>query len=304
MKIGLKVGPANWQQVLATSSPECAEVWFRLDWAEKIEPMYAALQEKNIPFGIHFWAISSEGFEPNLAIETDGLAAESIELIKQTIDIAAAVGAEYVNVHPGALRRKYLNLDKGLMVVLDEEPTDLATAEQILFASVEKINSYAQKKKVKLLLETLPRYECVNWSELGRTEIQRADNLSVETLLKLGEHGFLLTNDFGHTLASYPELHGQELQSKLIEMTEKLAPFTKLIHLNTVCPPFNGTDSHNGILPEDFAQQVIPDEVTVKQLLSQFQAREDVWTVLEAPIQQMVQNYEVLSRWKAEKFVY
>jgi hypothetical protein len=303
MQIGLKVGPANWHEVLSQVTPECAEVWFRLDWAARVEPIYAALHERKVSFGIHFWAITSEGFEPNLAIEQDGLAAESIDLIKQTLDIAATVGASYVNVHPGGLRRKYLDLNKGLMVVLDKEPEDVAAAERTLLDSAVKLQAYAQKKNVLLLFETLPRHECVNWAELGREQIQMADNISTETLLKLGENGYSLTNDLGHTLASYPHLQGLDLQNKLVEMTEKLAPFTKLIHLNTVCPPFNGTDSHNGILPQDYALDVIPNEETTKQLLAQFQAREDVWVILEAPVAQMVQNYEVLSRWKAENFL-
>lgn len=304
MKIGLKVGPANWQDVLSRVTPECAEVWFRLDWAEKIEPIYHVLQAKSVPFGIHFWAITAEGFEPNLAIEADALAAESIEQIKKSLDIAASVGAQYLNVHPGGLRRKHLDFEKSRLVVLDNESLPLEEAEATLLRSAEVLNEYANKKKVSLLFETLPRHEGIGWADpSGHLEIQVADNLPAETLLKLGENGYLLTNDFGHTLASYPDLQGESLQNKLIEMTEKLAPFTRLIHLNTVRPPFNGTDSHNGILPEDFALQVIPDEGTVKQLLSQFSAREDVWTVLEAPIDQMVENYQVLSRWKAENFV-
>jgi len=301
MQIGLKVGPANWQDVLARATPECAEVWFRLDWAERIEPIYAALHEKSIPFGIHFWAITSEGFEPNLAIETEGLADESAELIKQTLDIAAHVGANYVNVHPGGLRRKHLDLDNSRLVVLDSEPISLEQAERTVLQQAQKIQQYADKRKVNLYFETLPRHEGVGWSDpSGHLEVQVADNLPPSTLLRLGESGHSITNDFGHTLASFPELQGEALQQKLVEITEKLAPFTKLIHLNTLVPPFNGTDSHNGILPEDFAQQVIPNEAVCKEMLAQFRAREDVWVVLEAPINQMVENYEVLSRWKAD----
>lgn len=303
MKIGLKVGPANWQDVLARATPECAEVWFRLDWAERIEPIYAALQAKNIPFGIHFWAITSEGFEPNLAIETEGLAAETVELVKQTIDIASHVGATYVNVHPGGLRRKYLDLDHSRLVVLDGQPLSLEQAESTLLPLAQHLNQYASQKKIQLLFETLPRHEGVGWSDpSGHLEVQVADNLPPSTLLRLGENGLSLTNDFGHTLASFPELQGEDLQQKLVETTEKLAPFTKLIHLNTLVAPFNGTDSHNGILPEDFAQQVIPSESVCREMLSQFRAREDVWVVLEAPIDKMAENYQVLSQWKANNF--
>jgi len=303
MQIGLKVGPANWQDVLARATPECAEVWFRLDWAERIEPIYTALQQKNIPFGIHFWAITSEGFEPNLAIETEDLAAESAELIKRTLDIAAKVGAIYVNVHPGGLRRKYLDLDNSRLVVLDGAPLPLEQAESMVLRHAQELDDYAAKKKVQLLFETLPRHEGVGWSDAsGHLEIQVADNLPPSTLLRLGENGLSVTNDFGHTLASYPELQGQALEQQLVETTERLAPFTKLIHLNTVIPPFNGTDSHNGILPEDFAQHVIPSEVVCKEMLAQFRAREDVWVVLEAPIDKMVENYQVLSQWKAANF--
>ncbi len=303
MQIGLKVGPANWHATLSRSTPECAEVWFRLDWAKEIEPIYAALTEKHIPFGIHFWAITSEGFEPNLAISQDNIAAESQELIKQTIDIADRVGAFYVNVHPGALRRKHLDLDKSRIVVLDSQPIDEAAALKTLLQSAQELRQYAEKKQVLLLFETLPRHEVAGWSDSpDQRPVQEADNLSPEFLLRLGESECSLTNDFGHTLASYPELQGEPLQNALIETTEKLAPFTRLIHLNTVCPPFNGTDSHNGILPEDFQQNVLPTEAVCKNLLAQFREREDLWVVLEAPIEKMVENYETLSSWKAQNF--
>ena len=93
MKIGVKFGPDNFDIVLSQTTPECAEVWFRLDWAEKYDKAFEELRNKNIPFGLHYWLVLENGIEPNLAYAPDGIAEKTEQSMKETIDIAQEVAS-------------------------------------------------------------------------------------------------------------------------------------------------------------------------------------------------------------------
>jgi hypothetical protein len=60
--------------------------------------------------------------------------------------------------------------------------------------------------------------------------------------------------------------------------------------------PFDGRDSHDGLTPEDFAQGVFPHREHVKELLSLFANREDVYAVPEPQIEKTRENFLELKK--------
>jgi hypothetical protein len=78
-----------------------------------------------------------------------------------------------------------------------------------------------------------------------------------------------------------------------LEKTKKLALQTRLVHINTMPPPFNGTDGHLGILDKDFKKDVFPSREQIKLLLSSFSDRKDVWVIPE-PFLDHVENTKAL----------
>lgn len=299
MKLGVKIGPtSNWQKVLEQTQARYCEVWFRLDWLEKFQPMFNYLRQNQIKFGLHFWAVLNQGFEPNLIWENNGIATDSQRLMQQTIDIAHQIGAHYVNVHAGSLRLKKLYLDKERLELDPQPAVDLVEAQASLLHRCQFLHQYAQSRHVLFLVETLPKYDSPQWSDLplGRLNPQPTQNISPPTLFSLSSHGILITNDFAHLASSWDDLSPQQLWLNTWRFTKKLLAQTKLIHCNTVTPPFNGTDSHNGVLPQDFSAGVFPNQAQLIKLLSLFKHRDEVWIIPEPPAEVMVKNYLVLKQ--------
>ena len=292
MRVGVKVGPSNWEKILSEITPECVEVWFRLDRVNESIPIFEKLNRMKVTYGIHFWAILEGGYEPNLSYEPNGVAEQSEKLVRETIDIAYKYGAFYVNVHPGSMILRKLDLDNKCMHLLSESELPGNEAMRSLLSRAEHLDSYARAHNILFLIETLPVNELEHWRDhSGRVNIQFAKNIPPEMIIQLANAGRYITNDFGHTISSWVSDDRELLFDKLFDVTKQLAPQTKLIHLNTVRPPFNGTDSHDGILPSDFEKNVMPTREQIIQLLQLFRDRSDVWIIPEPEANQMTKNY-------------
>jgi hypothetical protein len=63
-----------------------------------------------------------------------------------------------------------------------------------------------------------------------------------------------------------------------------------LIHVTTNVPPFNGTDSHNGILVKDFKWGAVPNKTQLIKLLFLFKNR-PIWLIPEPRTKDMAANY-------------
>lgn len=291
MNLGVKIGPLNWKEALEKTQAKYCEVWYRLDWHERFEEMFSYLRDQEIAFGLHFWAVLSGGYEPNLAFDRDFIADETQTLIKETVDHAQEVGASYVNIHPGAQTLKKLDFQNQSLTVMREKMVDEQTAIRSLLMRTKELADYAKEKNLLFLVETVPANEGDHWrDETGRIQVQIANNISPDILVELGRQGIFLTNDIGHTAASWIGVKNY-VWKKLFDMTENLLPYTKLIHLNTIAPPLNGTDSHHGVLEKDFQQGVFPDSEQLRSLLALFKDRDDVWLIPESSIPEMATNY-------------
>src|SRR3989344_4903267 len=295
MKLGVKIGPVGWREVLQATQSQYCEVWYRVDWADKFLPIFKYLSRHSIHFGLHFWAHLPGDFEPNLAWEADGIADHSQQVMLQTIDTAAKLGAAYVNIHPGALTLKKLYLDEERMELVNKQPVNEDRAWSSLDLRTRTLHEYAQNCHILFLIETLPQNDVQNWSEpAGRLHPLPTQNISPELILQLARAGRWVTNDIGHTAAAWVVGDLNHLWQNVYIISQQLAPQTKLIHLNTVHPHFNGTDSHGGVLPQDFAAGVFPNRHQILELLRLYKHREDVWIIPEPPAPVMVQNYRAI----------
>lgn len=292
MKIGVKTGPENWREPFERTNARYCEVWFRVDWKDRFQNIFRYLRKNKIEFGLHFWAILPAGFEPNLAYEKDGIADQSQEQVRKCIDIAQKVGAYYVNVHPGSLILRSADLERKELKVLHGNEISLEKARSSLLQHTRQLHQYAQDKGVLFMVETLPKNELEHWRDLsGRKNIQEAKNIPPEVIIEIAESGVSVCNDFGHTAASWVTDDPDVLFKNVYSVTKRLAPQTRLIHLNTVIPPFNGTDSHNGVLEKDFRAGVFPNRGQLKKLLQPFKERDDVWVIPEPETPDMAANY-------------
>ncbi len=113
-------------------------------------------------------------------------------------------------------------------------------------------------------------------------------------MARLGQTGLFLCFDVGHSTGQYPNQPRSVIFDRLLNDAHALAPYTKLIHINTTIAPLNGTDSHHGILPEDFAKNVFPDKNQLQTLLAVF--NQDALLVPEPQQKKMIENYSELCR--------
>ncbi|MBI4034821.1 MAG: hypothetical protein HY381_00305 [Candidatus Chisholmbacteria bacterium] len=295
MQLGVKIALQSWQEVLQTTQAQYCEVLFRLDLAAKFTPMFDHLRTHHVSFGLHFWASLPGGFEPNLAFEPQGIADHSHQLMAQTLKLASQVGAAYINIHPGSLTLTKIDLDHQSMALVPDAKVTPEQALQSLLARTRQLRQLADSLNLLFLVETLPKHGASHWrDDSGRLKVILSHNISPDMILHLAQAGQFITNDFGHTTASWVTDDMNQLWRHVYSTSRQLAPQTKLIHLNTIAPPFNGTDSHAGVLPADFTAGVFPNRNQILDLLHLYQNRDDIWIIPEPPAETMVQNYHAI----------
>jgi sugar phosphate isomerase/epimerase len=294
---GIKFGPRNWKEILKDYRPKVCEIWFRIDWVDRYEEMFAYLRREKIRTGLHFWGMLPGGIAPNFAFPDSDIRKPSVKLVKDTIDVASKFKFHYVNIHPGSYHLAKLNLDRYYMRPVTGRKTTPDEGEKALYENIASLDSYAKKRGVLLLTETIACREPMHWRDLieGRKKTQDIQNVPVSAVETLAKKGFFVCNDFCHTAADIISSDREYIFKKLLEKTKRLEPQTKLIHVNTMPPPFNGTDGHLGILKQDFENDVFPSRKQLKKLLSLFVGRADVWAIPE-PFSDHIENTLALDK--------
>lgn len=298
MKAGIKVGPLDGIEILKKTKAEYCEIWFRLDWYKKYTPLFDYCRRNNINFGLHFWAMTSDGFFPSLLNLNNKTVNETYTLIKQTIRIAGRINAKYVCFHPESYRSVLLDLNKKKIRVIN--PNSLLNRKKSfnqLIYLLEKIRDYGLKKRVTPFIETVPKYMPADFSNLQKSgiKLEKSEGLETEKFFQLAEMGFPICLDFGHTLAQLVTEDRKKLFNYLYLAAKKMKKTIGLIHVTTNKPPFIGVDSHHGILGEDFKKKVIPNRKQLIQLLSLF-VDKDVWLIPEPAIEKMIANHFELKK--------
>ena len=297
-KPGIKVGPQNYQENLGRSHAKYCEVWYRVDREGEYTDMFSYLQEHGIHAGLHFWAMLQDKIAPNLAYPDEKIWKPSLELMQKNLEIAAKHHHAYVNIHVGNAALEKMDLDRHKSMPIEHTVVDYHLAERTAEKNILTLQTYAKKLGVLLIIETVPPYDPEGWdsdqnpnARLHAHATHALSNVFVEHLGK--DLGIAINNDISHTAAELITNDREQLWQYLYARTVALAPYTKLIHANTMAEPFNGTDSHDGILDSDFAHNVFPSKLQFEKLLSVFQSRDDVWIVNE-PQRDHVQNYNAL----------
>lgn len=290
---GLKVGPSDWKPRLEDSGARYCEVWYNAQEPEKYEDLFAYLTSHHINTGLHFWGTINGIWEPNVAYPGPTLD-KTLKLIKDTIDIASSNKFHYVNIHCGNRQLVKLNL-VSQQFIPDESTPELSIiqAETIQRQSLLKLHQYATSKKVMLLLEPVPAQTAIS----DRQHAVSQHSLPVASVIRRAQHdGLLVTNDFGHIFADEFDQPLEYLWQALWQKSVALAPHTKLVHVNTIVPPYNGTDSHHGITTADFKLPgIFPTRNKLIRLLKLFDDRDDVWAINE-PMDNHVANFKSLQK--------
>lgn len=295
MKAGIKIGLRDYKDRIPQTQAKICEIYFRIDQKAQYGALFSMLKDKKIEAGLHFWAMLDSGLLYNLAYPDAKIQEETLSLIKETIDIAAQNNLRYVNVHPGNAQLVKVNLDIQYFEVLPDR-VDLDESKKALFANIKTLSDYASSRNVLFLTETVPSAYNHKWyDENTRLMPIRLGDPKVSTLIELSRNGYFITNDLSHTTADEVSDDRDYLFKRLYSKTQALAKQTKLIHVNTTRSPFNGTDTHNGILPFDFAQNAFPSLEQLKQLLKLFSKRNDVWLIPE-PLQKHEENFQILDK--------
>ncbi|OGG11469.1 hypothetical protein A2Z00_02895 [Candidatus Gottesmanbacteria bacterium RBG_13_45_10] len=292
MKLGIKVN-ADKASIdrLNETNPAHAEVWFNVNEAKSYTELFDELKLRNMDVGLHFWGTLEGSISPNIAYPDDDLIQKSMDLMRQSIDIAAVNHFQYVNIHPGAQTKSKVNYSQERYDVISA-PVDIDKSIPLFLENAKQLSSYAQEKNVVFTVETVPARITQGWYDAqARLQPKNMYELPVSAIVQAASQGLTVANDFCHTAANVRADNPNEVWEFLLATTKTLVPKTRVIHLGFVVPPYNGTDLHdsldNPVLDTDFA---VPNKRHMIDLLELFQNRDDIWILVE-PKSDHVENY-------------
>jgi sugar phosphate isomerase/epimerase len=310
---GFKIGLADWEEKLLHCKkltgdyPAFVEIYFRADKISEYTQMFEFLAKNQIKFGLHFWGMLKDGIEPNLLSGQKWIQNQSVMMMQSVIKVASARKCVYVNVHPGALRDRVLDLDGGSFQMAKFPEVDFENGRQNLLENTTRLQKIADKYGVLLTYETLPTNCPASWLGIhGGANLLIAKQCPIEFYEDLANAGHYVANDFGHTGCSIDmetekdkNLSKQEKRAQVLNFlqvwTRKLMGATRLIHCNLTLPPFDGVDTHLGLRKEDFERDPLPNREELLELLRIFKDRDDVY-ILNEPEFDHVENYQELLR--------
>jgi len=296
MKLGIKVGlqPSSFDDLDATH-PDLAEVWFDINRQDEYKNLFTKLREMHIDVGLHFWGVLKDQTWTNITYPDVSVNASSLDLMSQTIDIASENGFKYVNIHPTPNAMVTLDLQTFTFGVR-KPSVSLDMGVNNFLSNVGMLNTYAIEKNVVLTVETVPPRVKTNASDpTDTTHTLDIFELPPDALKRAAERGVHIANDFGHTVANCQTDNPEMLYTYLYDITKRLAPKTRLIHVGYVIPPHNGTDLHGSLDNPDFRTKAVPNETQMIQLLKLFKNRDDVWALVE-PYKDHIKNYFLLKQ--------
>ena len=283
MKLGIKVGPRPDSITdLEETGAQFAEVWFRIDKKDDYNDLFSYLKRKHIDTGLHFWGLTRDGISPTFAHTDQPLLNESMDLVRQTIDIASHNNFSYVNIHPGFRTRigvdfKTLTFFKKNDTII---PYEQATTHFLECAG--KLSDYATRKNVLLTVETTPIRLAIGSLHKKDSRLTIQD-FSEFSYLNLPTHmlPFAIANDFAHTAANCISDQSESVWNLLAQKTTEYAPKTRLLHLGFIIPPFNGSDFHDHLDNPLFETDAVPNKNHMIELLKLFINRPDVRALVE-----------------------
>ncbi len=296
IKAGIKIGPNNWVERLLHSKAKCCEVWFLINNKSEYADMFQFLKRKQIRTGLHFRGIIEGNIPANPAYPDKAIRNRSILQMEECIEIASRNEFSYVNIHPGYAQLWKFDAEKQIMMIADNSKHLYQDYKYAFWESAVLLHEYGQNNNVNVLWES-PHYTApadLNKELMDRTYLQSSDTLNSFTLERIAEKdGILVTNNISNIMSELQSASKGEIINYLFDRTEKLAPYTKLLHINTVSRTFDSIDSHDGITNADFNNEEIPAKEQLLELLKIFNGRNDIWAINESR-HKHVQNYKAL----------
>jgi sugar phosphate isomerase/epimerase len=298
MLLGIKTGPqAASITDLETTQALYSEVWFDVNRLNEYTDLFRYFKSHNTEVGLHFWGVIEKNIWANIAYPDADINRTSMDLMVKCIDIASYNGHKYVNIHPGSASIVSVDLNKFNFKLL-AKPVNPQKSTDNFLRNVTKLNDYAIKKNVVLTVETVPQRVGAlsvnkNNNILFRETTINIHELNIAAIQQAALHGINIANDFGHTAANLISDDPDAVWNYLKNMTIKLAPYTKLIHLGFIIPPYNGTDFHDTLEnPILETKNAIPNKLQMIELLKIFRDRKNVWIICE-PQKNHIKNYEL-----------
>lgn len=299
MKLGIKVGPQK-QSIddLIAVRPDFCEVWFHVGQIDQYDNLFHTIHDIQCESGLHFWGALPGNIEVNLSYPDPTIVKASVQLIKHTIDYAAAKGCIYVNVHPGEARLTKIDFDKEIFEPIGPE-APLASCVRTLEASLRELASYAADKDILFYVESVPpSAPGTPWhGPEGRKHPVDIVQIPVSEVAKmLTIDNVYFTNDLGHTAANIITTDPTMVFDFLWRTTTNLRLKTKLIHASYLIPPYNGTDYHGCLYYEEFnLPGAVSNRDQMKKLLQIFKDRQDVGVLVE-PEKDHQKNFHELKK--------
>lgn len=299
MKIGMKTGPRTWDQTrqfILDNDVRYLELWYRVDWEERYSDIFAFVKQHNINIGLHFWGVVDGGVLPSFCHDEMSQYRQGLALVKKCVDVAARVGASYVNIHPGSRMLTQLK-DYRFLTILDRPLTPEDVSLALLREAAEELHGYAHSRGVLMLFETVPAHDASDWQEGVEPEVLETHHASIDMLQVLADEGYYIANDIGHTTANRLAQDRVSMWNMLYQDTLRLAAQTRLLHISLLSGPNRGVDTHDGVLASDWERDVFPTEKQLIELLTIFKDRDDVWVIPEPQENLMSENYLALRRY-------
>ncbi len=298
MTVGFKTGPRNWaegQRIVTEFGARMCEVWCRADQTEQYTEPLAWFHKRRVTIGLHFWGLCAGNVLPNVATNHADVRTESIQQVKRTVDFAQRTGCVYVNIHPGAQYLENIIFEPLTFSLLDSAATPRATAERLMAEAAHELHEYAAARGVALTIETITRFMKRRPLTADRHDLYDPGTMPLPFFQQLAQHGMHIANDITHTAAALPLTNParDELWQGVWDFTQSVAQQTRLLHVNTLTPPYNGTDSHDGVTASDWRRGVFPNRSQMITLLALFAGRPEVFAVPE-PWRDMAGNFQAL----------
>jgi sugar phosphate isomerase/epimerase len=278
VRLGIKVGPDDWRDKLTDPREpvhlqiEHAEIYLDLARLDAYEPLFCWLCGRGMPGGLHASTTLAGGVMPNLGSADPEVRAASAALLQRTIDVAAREGLAHVVVHPGSCRDWGIREGRTFRTGTPASP---AERDRHLVDALLRLAAYAADRGVALLAENMPAYDFAAYDPVDRVHYIDVGFVPYPVLARAGERGVGLCVDVGHLYAELSaRVPGVDPTPQVMAVTPALVPHAQLLHLSSVAPPWNGTDSHNGFLDADESLGAIPMRAQLLPWLRLFTGRD------------------------------
>lgn len=268
MKLGIKVGPTDWPEKLSKASFEAVEVHFKPQNLSQYLPLFESLKKGRVLTGLHFWGTLRNGYFPNFATKDARILQESLFLLEKTIDIANHWGFNYVLTHPFSC--DLWKLDENEIFSVEESSIAWEEGLEVMKNSLQKINQYAQKKRIVFVVEQSVKKEPISWGENNNSNSFLVRAPSPKELKQFGINNIKLALDFAHIATWFGPADRKIIIGQLKQTLLDLREYAHVIHLGSIKQPFI-TDTGNGFTPKEDAINVLPTSQETIELLSLFE---------------------------------